>query len=409
MNWKLCDKDIWLKVDFDTKDKVKEKGAQYDGDKKRWFIPRGSNPLNFRDYWRVLECPFDQKETVKRMGAKWDPSLKKWFVPANLDFDDFARFWPKDLQKFIFDDRFVAYEEITSGQSTVFKSWDQKNSGWFAVKLYPSISDDKNKSTAFNRELKHLMNVLEGIPSVLPIESWNRHDSSSGNFYVTEWVELGTLSEYIGNPNYVELMVQRQYHGELEEETFEEIVSEIRSSISGDPFVDSIMDIKGVLESLVQTYSKGVIHRDIKPDNIYLKLNPELLDLSEEEIDQHENPLHFVLGDFGSSKLLEDSLSGETKTTVNLRSEPWGPERSKLEKQYQETWDVYSWAVLVIALVVDKKFKTDEDLQLAKDGDFKSLVPDNFFSIIEKCLHDDPSERYQNVLELAEAVRKSAI
>ena len=31
MNWKLCDKDIWLKVDFDTKE-VK-KGAQYDGDK----------------------------------------------------------------------------------------------------------------------------------------------------------------------------------------------------------------------------------------------------------------------------------------------------------------------------------------------------------------------------------------
>ena len=48
--------------------------------------------------------------------------------------------------------------------------------------------------------------------------------------------------------------------------------------------------------------------------------------------------------------------------------------------------------------MVDKNFKTDEDLQSAKDGDFKSLVPDNFFLIIEKCLDDDLSERYQNVM-----------
>ena len=416
MNWQLTDNDIWLKVDFDTKDNVKELGAKYDANKKRWFIPRGSNPLNFRQFWRVLDCPFDEKDRVKKMGAKWDPAIRKWFVPQSLDFDDFFHFWPKDLQKFIFDGRFIAHQEITSGQSLVFKSWDQKNSGWFAVKLYPSISEDKNKSTAFNRELKNLMEVLDGIPSVLPIESWNRHEASEGNFYVTEWCHLGSLNETLGRDDEVEFLVRKfvdiYYEAEEpeeERETIESLISEVQGSLSGDPFVDNIDDLKLILKGLRETYEKGVIHRDVKPDNIYLKVNPEIWELSDEEVDHRDDVIQYILGDFGSSKLIEDAYLGHTQTTVDWRSEPWGPERSKLEKQFQETWDVYSWGAIAAALIVNKRFKTDEDLAIAIEEDLKTIVPDAFLSIVKKCLHEDPSERYQNVIELDEALKRNGI
>ena len=98
---------------------------------------------------------------------KWT-LLKKWFVPANLDFDDFTSFWPKDLQKFIFEDRF-AFEEITSGQSTVFKSWDQKNSvGCCGFTCQFPMTKINQPHLIGNLNTP---NVLEGIPSVLPIES----------------------------------------------------------------------------------------------------------------------------------------------------------------------------------------------------------------------------------------------
>ena len=416
MNWQLANNDIWLKVDFDTKDTVKELGAKYDAEKKRWYIPRGSNPLGFRSFWRVLDCPFDKKDRVKMMGAKWDPAIRKWFVPQNLDFDDFFDFWPKDLQKFIFEGRFIAHQEIESGQSLVFKSWDQQNGGWFAVKLYTSISEDKNKSTAFNRELKNLMEVLDGIPSVLPIESWNRHEASEGNFYVTEWCHLGSLNEYLGREDEEEFIARKivglyfEADGPDEEQEFvESLVAEIQGSSSNDKFQDNIDELKSILCALRQTYEKGVIHRDIKPDNIYLKIDPDLVELSDEELDQKGDIVQIILGDFGSSKLIEDTYLGHTQTTVDWRTEPWGPERSKLEKQFQETWDVYSWGAIATALIVKRRFQTDEDLALAFEEDLKVLVPDAFYSIIKKCLHEDPSERYQNVVELDEAIKRNGI
>jgi len=416
MNWMLSANDVWLKIDFDQKERVKELGGKYDVEKKRWFIPRGSNPLEFREFWCVLDCPFDQKDEIKRMGAKWDPSIKKWFVPQNLDFDDFYEYWPKELEKFIFDGRFIADRLIESGQSNVFKSFDQKNGGWFAVKLYPSVSDDKNKSTAFNRELTNLMEVLDGIPSVLQIESWNRHNASEGNFYVTEWCELGSLSEYLGQKDEVSFIAQRLIDlyfeiedPEEEKEVVENLLGEISGVLTGNRFVDNIDDLKSILRCLRETYEKGVIHRDIKPDNIYLKINPEIWERSEEENEGQDDALQFILGDFGTSKLVEDTYSGQTKTTVDWRSEPWGPERSKLEKQYQETWDVFSWAAIAVAQISNKNFTSDAELAAAVDGIFKDAVPDKFYSIIKKCLHDDPSERYQNVIELDEAIKRNEI
>lgn len=413
MTWMQNEADIWLKVDFGTKDKVKELGAKYDGEKKRWYIPRGSKPFEFRKYWSVLDCSFDEKDQVKKLGAKWDPALKKWFVPQNLDFDDFFQFWPKDLKKFIFDDRFIAHEQIVSGQSIVFKSWDQSAGGWFAVKLYSSIADDKRKSIAFNRELNNLMDVLEGIPSVLQIESWNRHEASEGNFYVTEWCDFGSLDEYLERGDDLEIMARKviDLYMDVEgpehyQETLDELVEKMQSEISGDAFIDNIDDLKMILEGLCQTYQKGVIHRDIKPANIYLKFN---VNFSDDDTNHQEEGLQFVLGDFGTSKLVEDTYSGQTQTTVEWRTEPWGPERSKLEKNYQETWDVYSWAAIAVALILNKDFKTDEELASAFNDGFKSLVPSSFFSIIEKCLHEDPSERYQNVIELHEAIIKNEL
>ena len=73
---------------------------------------------------------------------------------------------------------------------------------------------------------------------------------------------------------------------EEEREIIESIVAEIQSSSRATTFVDNIDDLKVILRGLRETYEKGVIHRDVKPDNIYLKINPEMWELSDEEIDR---------------------------------------------------------------------------------------------------------------------------
>ena len=51
MDWQISENDVWLKVDFENKDLVKDKGAKYDSEKKRWYIPKGSDVFKFREYW----------------------------------------------------------------------------------------------------------------------------------------------------------------------------------------------------------------------------------------------------------------------------------------------------------------------------------------------------------------------
>ena len=85
-DWMLTTKDIYLRSDFNSKDDIKNLGGMYDGEKKRWFIPRGVNPLDFRSYWAVLDCPFEEKDKVKRRGARFDKSIKKWVVPERFDY-----------------------------------------------------------------------------------------------------------------------------------------------------------------------------------------------------------------------------------------------------------------------------------------------------------------------------------
>ena len=108
-DWMLTTKDIYLRSDFNSKDDIKDLGGMYDGEKKRWFIPRGVNPLDFRSYWAVLDCPFEEKDKVKRRGARFDKSIKKWVVPERFDYDHFAKYWPSELKKFLINDAFAIY------------------------------------------------------------------------------------------------------------------------------------------------------------------------------------------------------------------------------------------------------------------------------------------------------------
>ena len=100
-DWMLSAKDIYIRSDFKSKDCIKDLGGMYDGEKKRWFIPRGTNPIEFRRYWSQLDCPFEEREKVKRRGARFDKSIKKWIVPERFDYDKFAKYWPLELKKFL--------------------------------------------------------------------------------------------------------------------------------------------------------------------------------------------------------------------------------------------------------------------------------------------------------------------
>lgn len=42
---------------------------------------------------RILSVPFQEKDEVKQLGARWDAELRKWFVPAGIDAAPFSRWF----------------------------------------------------------------------------------------------------------------------------------------------------------------------------------------------------------------------------------------------------------------------------------------------------------------------------
>lgn len=79
-----------LYVPFTEKNRVKDLGAKWDGNTKKWYVPDHLSLDQFEPWIReYLVVPFEQKDVVKQLGGVWDFQTKRWFVKGK-----------KDLQKF---------------------------------------------------------------------------------------------------------------------------------------------------------------------------------------------------------------------------------------------------------------------------------------------------------------------
>lgn len=90
---------IYLEVPFQDKDIVKEKGAKWDVDKRKWFI-YSDNEYKEELLTRTkavqkengekiyLNVKFEDKNKVKDKGAKWDKDEKKWYIFESNNYKD---------------------------------------------------------------------------------------------------------------------------------------------------------------------------------------------------------------------------------------------------------------------------------------------------------------------------------
>ncbi len=409
MDWKLAETEVLLKVDWERKDDVKELGAKYNGDLKCWYIPIGKNLLRFRDYWSVLECPYESREIVKRKGARFDKNSKKWYVPSNLDYDKFYKFWPQELKKFLFNEKFAGWRAITSGQSDVIFGYDIKEGTYVAIKIFNETYDDERTKEAFYREYDTLVNKLGETKGILKLMDFGKHDITKFFFHVSEYCPL-TLLHVIDQPIEKQFDIYKskvfEEFQDMSDEDREELEAEFTSIFlkekenydKNGSWIYHKDDLLDILNLLCETFKKGINHRDIKPANIFLRWN-----LEDYDDDNDDEYMVWLLGDFGISKLHNAGPTIHQLTTQDTRSIPWRPPISLKEKKFQDTWDVYSWAAIVVSSVLHVHPNSDEEL-LELIPKFKDKVSKNIFTIINQCLHEEPEKRPQNVLELKKMI-----
>ena len=253
------------------------------------------------------------------------------------------------------------------GMGEVFLAEDTKLDRLVAIKcLNKEFSEDTDKLRRFVQEAKSASALNH--PNIITIYEVGEIDGV--NFIATEYIEGETLTHKITN---------KSQNFEFVLETATQIAS-----------------------ALDEAHSAGIVHRDIKSDNVMIR----------------PNGLVKIL-DFGIAKLTEErknSVKSEDETAIQSNTLPgmiigtpnyMSPEQAK-GKEIDERTDIFSFGVVLYEMVGGRlPFEGDTAMEtiaaiLHKEPEplDESKVPSELENIINKALRKDKEKRYQTIKEV---------
>ena len=246
----------------------------------------------------------------------------------------------------------------TGGMATVWLGYDTILDRNVAIKTFKIDANDEDAVKRFNREAKAVTSLSHpNIVSIYDVEN-------EGDFYylILEYVEGMTLKDYMmKNPKMP---------------------------------IETIVHIsKQIADGLCHAHQNGIIHRDIKPQNILMNEN-----------------LTCKITDFGIARAYGDTTLTQTNQmlgTVYYLS----PEQARGNVATAQS-DIYSLGILIFEMITGQiPFKGESAVAIAlkhlqeelPDIDkFRENVPQSVKNIVLKATMKNPNERYISSKELAE-------
>ncbi len=257
-----------------------------------------------------------------------------------------------------FAGRYEVIEELgKGGMGKVYKVFDKKIKEVVALKLIrPEISTDEKTIERFNNELR----LARKISHKHVCRMYDLGEEGVSHFITMEYVPGEDLKRFIKRSE--QLTVNK-----------------------------AVSIAKQICEGLVEAHHLGVIHRDLKPQNIM--------------IDSEGNTR---IMDFGIARFLE----GEGVTTQGVligTPDYMSPEQAEMEGVDRRS-DIYSLGVILFEMVTGKvPFEGKTPLSIAMKHksqpppdprNLNAQVTDGLSQVILKCMEKEKHNRYQNAEEL---------
>jgi serine/threonine protein kinase len=165
---------------------------------------------------------------------------------------------------------------------------------------------------------------------------------------------------------------------------------------------DVITWVRQACEALGEAHALGVVHRDVKPGNLFLAERPV------------GAPIIKVL-DFGISKLITAGTPEITSTIAVLGSPPYmAPEQFRSVKTADARADIWSLGVVLYQLTTGRRpFNGETAYEMMHQVIEATPVPPSvhrpglpaaFDSVVLRCLEKQPERRFQSAAELSEAL-----
>jgi eukaryotic-like serine/threonine-protein kinase len=267
---------------------------------------------------------------------------------------------PSRLAEALRDHYHLLRELGHGGMGAVYLAEDLKHHRQVAIKvLRPELSAGLG-TDRFIREIEVAARLQH--PAILPL-----HDSGEAGgwvYYIMPYVEGESLRDRLAR------------QGEL-------------------PVEETIRILSELLDALSYAHAKGVIHRDIKPDNIMVAGR------------------HALLLDFGVAKALSASADPSFVTTTGMAlgtPSYMAPEQAVGDKEVDHRADIYSVGVVAYELLAGRRpftgntpqavvaaqmTETPVDLRTHRPG-----VPDGLAHLVMRALERRPADRWQTAGEM---------
>lgn len=252
------------------------------------------------------------------------------------------------------------------GMATVFHAYDPRFERDVAIKVLPrEFLHDPQFRARFEREAKTI--ALIEHPAIVPVYDFGEEEGQP--YIVMRYMSGGSLSDRLAK----------------------------------DPMPTSevINMMNRLAPALDAAHGKGIIHRDLKPGNILY--------------DQYGNS---YLSDFGIARLSQTSSATLTGGAILGTPAYMSPEQVQGNMDIDGRSDIYSMGVILFQLLSGKvPYQSDTAAKVMlmhilepvpHITDAKEDLPDAFNEVIEKAMAKDPKDRYQNSLEMSQAISQAA-
>jgi serine/threonine protein kinase len=260
------------------------------------------------------------------------------------------------------------------GMGTVYRALDTKLNRPVAIKFLSDELADASARRRFQREAQMASSLNH--PHIVTV--YDVGEFGGRQYLVTEFVDGGTLKDWAGS----------------QKRTWREVVELLT----------------GVADGLATAHGAGILHRDIKPQNVLISKSG-----------------YAKLADFGLAKLESNSTpngsapDGDTRTLTEGMTRPgmvvgtiayMSPEQASGQRLDARS-DVFSFGVLLYEMVAGRRpFEGRSGLEVLRsilDAPAPPLgneIPGPVRAVIEKALEKDPAERYQTMQEMVVDLRR---
>jgi len=245
----------------------------------------------------------------------------------------------------------IVSTEINFGsEGRIFKGIDPISNNYVAIKVLPDVYESYGQSIisslmgdVFTQDIKmeSFRTFYITHPNIVRIINAG-NDDYFGSYFVMEWISGGNLRDLICN------------------------------NTNGIDSIKAITIVVNILQGLDVAHNSGIIHLDIKPENILLDENGMV-----------------KISDFGSSIGPENSLNFIDRGTLGYIA----PERMKNSSLLPKiTSDIYSVGIILRELIQGEL------------TEYQNNIAEELLEIINKSTSNDPCCRYSSASEMIQVL-----